>query len=318
MLIDPRAKQLASLFRPGEDAETARAGHSRRNHLFQERPGEAARRLMAATARLLRPRTGGELSEGLGLLLRARRGPAGLPDPAAVSSGPRGVTGFVNELDAGRLMEGYARGLQLGLGPGRMTWRSPASRLVAPPATIGVPKRVRGHLRRRRPAVTLDRDFEQVIVACARSGPAHLRPLWLSPRAMHLFGDLFDTGFAHSFEVWDDRQQLIAGGIGVAVGQTFVTQAMFGAIDHWVELGQVVLNRHLHRFGFALHDGLADTRLRPLGFAPVTRDAYLTLLFAHAGAGRIGRWEVEADLCGPGLPGPAQRRAEAPALTLVA
>ena len=60
--------------------------------------------------------------------------------------------------------------------------------------------------------VTFDRDFEDVISACAghRQGRWHLT--WITPRITRAYAELFDDGYAHSFEVWNERGALVGGG----------------------------------------------------------------------------------------------------------
>lgn len=58
--------------------------------------------------------------------------------------------------------------------------------------------------------VTFDRDFEAVIAACAehREGRWHLTKI--APRIMLAYADLFDAGYAHSCEVWNEQGKLSA------------------------------------------------------------------------------------------------------------
>ena len=51
--------------------------------------------------------------------------------------------------------------------------------------------------------VTIDHDFEGVIVGCAgrRQGRWHLT--WITPRIMRDYAEAFDAGHVHSYEVWN-------------------------------------------------------------------------------------------------------------------
>src|SRR4051794_22912646 len=43
---------------------------------------------------------------------------------------------------------------------------------------------------------------------------------------MWAYAALHDAGLAHSYKVWDDRGELVAGGYGVACGRVFVGESM--------------------------------------------------------------------------------------------
>src|SRR4029079_15572217 len=69
------------------------------------------------------------------------------------------------------------------------------------------------------------------------NGTAVGRLAWITPRVMRAFADLFDAGYAHSFEVWNGRGELAGGGYGLALGRTFITESQFSREPNTSKMG---------------------------------------------------------------------------------
>ena len=74
---------------------------------------------------------------------------------------------------------------------------------------------MRRQMRQGNYTVTFDRDFEGVIVACAGHRQDRWRLTWITPKIMRTYAGLFDAGYAHSFEVWNESGNLAGGGYGI-------------------------------------------------------------------------------------------------------
>jgi leucyl/phenylalanyl-tRNA--protein transferase len=120
---------------------------------------------------------------------------------------------------------------------------------------------------------------------------------WITPKVMRAYAELFDAGFVHSFEVWNDKGRLVGGVYGVAIGGTFVTESQFSLEPNTSKIGFSVLNWHLARWGFAFNDGkLMTPTCKDMGFREIPRRDFLDrLAAAERRPGRAGRWQVEAD-----------------------
>jgi leucyl/phenylalanyl-tRNA--protein transferase len=219
-----------------------------------------------------------------------------LPDPERAFDNPPGLAGIVHDLSQPMLLTAYRRGLYPFAHIAPLKWWSPPLRSVLFFDELHIAKRLRRQMRQQSYKVTLDRDFEAVIAACAgqRDGRWHLT--WITPRIMRAYADLFDAGYAHSFEVWNERGELAGGGYGVAIGGVFVTESQFSREPNTSKMGFSALNWHLARWGFVLNDGkLMTPTCRDMGFREIPREDYLVRL-AQSGANTPGRWQVEADL----------------------
>lgn len=115
---------------------------------------------------------------------------------------------------------------------------------------------------------------------------------------MHAYAELFDAGYAHSFEVWNERGELAGGGYGVAIGRVFITESQFSREPNTSKMGFAALNWHLAHWGFAFNDGkLMTPTCHDMGFSEIPRDEYLRRLArAEHQPDRLGRWQVESEL----------------------
>ena len=150
-------------------------------------------------------------------------------------------------------------------------------------------------MRQGRYHVTFDQDFEGVIKACAgkREGRWHLT--WITPRMMRAYAALYDAGYVHSFEVWNEAGELVGGGYGLAIGKIFFTESQFSREPNTSKLGFSVLNWHLAHWGYTLNDGKWETpTILDMGFRLIPRKEFLCRLNENAvQRGMEGRWTVE-------------------------
>lgn len=220
------------------------------------------------------------------------------PTPSAAFDSPPGLVGIVHDSSVPTLLTAYRRGLYPFAHIAPLKWWSPPQRSVLVFNELHMAKRLRRQMRQGNYTVTLDRDFEAVIAACAghREGRWHLT--WITPRTMHAYAELFDAGYAHSFEVWNERGELAGGGYGVAIGRVFITESQFSREPNTSKMGFAALNWHLAHWGFAFNDGkLMTPTCHDMGFSEIPRDEYLRRLArAEHQPDRLGRWQVESEL----------------------
>jgi leucyl/phenylalanyl-tRNA--protein transferase len=296
-----RLAQLARLFSEGEEqlSHEKALRLQRRAALFRESWPQSLRRQALAIAYALRPGRIGELPPIAALLLRQALAPSpALPDPNAAFAKPDGLCGVARDLSVATLVEGYSRGLYPWCHAGPVKWWAPRTRCVANPREILVGKAARRHAKLGRFKFTFDRDFDAVIAACAGPRKGRVALTWITPKIMWAYAALHDAGFAHSYEVWDEHGELIAGGYGVASGRVFVGESMFTRVSGAGAFGLALLHRHLAHWGFDLHDAkLPSQHLCSLGFAQMPREQYATYLSRPLAASRPGHWRIMPTLC---------------------
>ncbi len=221
-----------------------------------------------------------------------------LPDPERAFNQPPGLAGIVHDLSLPTLLAGYRRGLYPLAHLPPLKWWSPPQRSLLFFDRLHMSNNLRRLMRQGRYTVTFDREFEQVIAACAarREGRWHLT--WITPRIMRVYTEAFDAGYAHSFEVWNKAGELVAGGYGMGTGAAFTSESQFFRESNASRIGMTVLNWHLAHWDYRFNDGkLMGPLWSNMGFRDVPRSEYLSRLAdAVRLTHRVGRWQVEADL----------------------
>src|SRR5450631_4353200 len=221
-----------------------------------------------------------------------------LPDPERALANPPGLAGIVHDFTLPTLLAGYRRGLYPLAHIAPLKWWSPPQRSVLFFKNFHISNNLRRLMRQDRYSVTFDRDFDGVIAACAgrRQGRWHLT--WITPRIMRAYAEAFDAGHAHSFEVWNEAGELVAGGYGIAIGGSFTAESQFTHESNASRIGMTVLNWHLAHWDYRFNDGkLIGPLWENMGFRDVPRREFLGLLSeAVRMPGKSGRWQVETDL----------------------
>ncbi|MET0539618.1 MAG: leucyl/phenylalanyl-tRNA--protein transferase [Xanthobacteraceae bacterium] len=209
-----------------------------------------------------------------------------------------GLCGIVREPSASAIIDGYKRGLFTFAHYGPLKWMSLPQRSVLFYPDFHIAKNVRRFMKQGKYRVTFDRDFESVIKMCAAPRPGRWHVTWITPRIMRLYAELFDAGYAHSIEVWNSDGELAGGSFGLGIGGAFFGESQFSRESHTSKIAMAALTWHLDKWGFAFSDGKWETpTLRDMGFRCIPRPEFLTHLdSAVHQAGRVSRWQIEADL----------------------
>ncbi|HEU4475430.1 MAG TPA: leucyl/phenylalanyl-tRNA--protein transferase [Methyloceanibacter sp.] len=268
----------------------------RRRELFRETFAERGGRIFFGIAWALHPKHIGRLVDvGRAWMRRVLGLQVALYDLAKQPAAGE-ILGIADELSVPVLVMAYAAGLFPHGHVGTPKWLSPTQRCVLFFKNLHISKRLRRLMRQGRYTVTFDRDFEGVIKACAARRDGHDHITWITPRIMHAYAELFDAGYAHSFEVWNADGKLVGGGYGVAVGRIFTTESQFSLEPNTSKLGFTVLNCHLAKWGYLLNDGKGPTpTILDMGCCLIPRAEFLDLLAKNAKeGGKPGPWSVEA------------------------
>lgn len=284
-LIAGRARlgELAALFSPGAEAPaplSPRARKALRERLFAETAVETVKRVWRA-ARMVVPR------DGLGGCLRATEfmireksiGADGLPDPSRALASPDGLCGVADELSVATVMDAYERGLYPSGHLGPMKWWSPGLRAIAAPQVLAARLGGAGEMR-----IAFDQDFEAALCEADRGQPT-------PPRLKWAFADLFDAGFAHSFDISLKSGERVGGGYGVAVGRVFVIEALHFRDGSARAAGLAALAGALEGRGFQWIDAKRLTpELAGDGFDGAARIDYLARLKRALAVEQVGAW----------------------------
>lgn len=169
-------------------------------------------------------------------------------------------------------------------------WVEPRERAILPLEGLHVSKSLRKVIRADRFTVTLDRDFEQVICACADPRPDHPET-WISERIIASYLALHRAGHAHSLECWEDGPDgapvLVGGLYGVSFDKVFCGESMFSRNDNASKVALAWLVALLRQAGFSLLDCQFMTEhLRSMGARELPQREYRRLVDAAHGPPR--------------------------------
>lgn len=128
----------------------------------------------------------------------------------------------------------------------------PEERGVIPLDGLHVSKSLRKKIRKGYYQLTFDKAFREVMIACAEPMPGRAQT-WINDGIKYLYGELFDAGFAHSVEIWNDEK--LAGGLyGVSIGGAFFGESMFSRFPSASKIALYHLVERLNQKGFVLLD----------------------------------------------------------------
>ena len=156
-------------------------------------------------------------------------------------------------------------------------WVRPESRGVIPLDAFHVPKSLAKIVRQNRFEVTIDRNFEAVIDACAEERDER-KSTWINAAIREAYIELHRRGHCHSVEAWREGQ--LAGGLyGVKLGRAFFGESMFSRETDASKVCLVHLVERLRERGFLLLDTQFTTdHLKRFGAIDVPRGKYEKLL----------------------------------------
>ncbi len=196
--------------------------------------------------------------------------PDSFPDTSRALRDPDGLLAVGGDLSIERLLAGYRRGIFPWYSEDQpILWWSPDARAILYPAEVRVSRSLRRTLRKNVFTVSVDRDFDGVIEACAqdRTEPG----TWITGDMRAAYRALHRHGEAHSIETWHSDE--LAGGLyGVNVGAVFFGESMFARRADASKVALVRLVALCRELGIKLIDcQLPSTHLASLGARQIRR-----------------------------------------------
>ncbi len=185
------------------------------------------------------------------------------------------ICGLFMQYDIASIVQGYAQGYFLMADEDNVLgWYGSRDRTLIPlDERFRYPKSLRRVLNQQRFAVAINRDFQAVVEGCAQ------RELtWISPELKQIYWDLYQAGWAYSFETWQDDE--LAGGIlGIAINGIFIGESMFYRIPEGSKVAMVKLVERLRERKFVMFDAqMMNPHLERFGAYRVNDEDYQELL----------------------------------------
>jgi leucyl/phenylalanyl-tRNA--protein transferase len=156
-------------------------------------------------------------------------------------------------------------------------WIEPEQRGIIPLDRFHISDRLARTVRSDRFTVTVNRDFDAVIDACATPQPGRAKT-WINARIRMLYRRLHERGHCHSVEVYDD-DELVGGLYGVTLGAAYFGESMFHRARDASKVALVHLVARLKAGGYTLLDTQFVTdHLKTFGAVEIPRRQYHRLL----------------------------------------
>jgi leucyl/phenylalanyl-tRNA--protein transferase len=181
-----------------------------------------------------------------------------------------------NGIPSDLLLEAYASGIfPMGMPDGELRWFSPDPRGILPLENFHTPHGLRRALKNPAWEIRIDTAFQEVMRSCATR-----EETWITEVIAESYYRLFQSGHAHSVEVW--RGGKLAGGLyGVSIGGAFFGESMFHRVTDASKIALWNLVQILKEGGFTLLDSQWTTpHLEQFGAVEIPRAAYLERLAA--------------------------------------
>ena len=173
-------------------------------------------------------------------------------------------------------------------------WVEPHERGVFPLDGLVVSRRLARTVRSDRFCIVADRDFEQVVRACAER-----EKTWINDEIVRLYRELHEAGHAHSVEAYEEGV-LVGGLYGVSLRGAFFGESMFHRARDASKVALVHLVARLRTGSFSLLDAQFNTEhLASLGAVEISRAAFRLLLAeAMQLEGNFGAWPTALAMSG--------------------
>jgi leucyl/phenylalanyl-tRNA---protein transferase len=205
---------------------------------------------------------------------------AGQPFPGVDTAllAPNGLLAASSELTVEQLIAAYRQGIFPWYAEGEpVLWWSPDPRMVLYCDEFRVSRSFGKSLCRTATdaatEVTIDRDFEGVMQACAEPRSAEVGT-WITQQVRDTYGALHLRGLAHSVETWVDGR-LVGGLYGVSIGRMFFGESMFTRATDASKIALATLVRILQAEGVPVIDCQQNTsHLASLGGREIARDMF--------------------------------------------
>ena len=201
-----------------------------------------------------------------------------MPDPHITDQGSSNNTRqLLPDITPDLLLRAYAAGyfpMAEHADSPELFWVAPKERGILPLDGLHLSKSLVKTIRSSRYDVYVDRDFEAVISACAKTRS----DTWINARIHSLYSALFAQGKVHTVECFYDGKR-VGGLYGLAIGRVFFGESMFHLMRDASKVALAHLVARLREGGFLLLDTqFVTAHLASLGGVAIPKDHYPILL----------------------------------------
>jgi len=156
---------------------------------------------------------------------------------------------------------------------GEIGWYQPKERTVIYIDDYNIPRSLKKFMKETDFEFRFNTNTIEVIRNCANR-----KETWISEELITAYNGLFDLGFLHSVEVYQNNK-LVGGLYGITIGGVFFGESMFSKVPQASKSAFVVLLKHLELKNFLLVDVQYQTdHLKMFGTKGIDFEEYNNLL----------------------------------------
>lgn len=201
-----------------------------------------------------------------------------MPFPDVSEASEEGLLAIGGNLSITRLLSAYKQGVFPWFAKeDPILWWAPDPRFVLFPNKLKVSKSMQQVLRNEHFEVTVNKDFNAVIKACALAKRADQeRGTWITNNMIKAYTKLHELGYAKSVEVWKNNK-LVGGLYGVDLdNDVFCGESMFTIESNASKVGFITF---IQNSNYKLIDcQLYTQHLESLGAEDISRDDFMKYL----------------------------------------
>lgn len=152
---------------------------------------------------------------------------------------------------------------------GLVNWYFPKTRCIIPLDKFNIPKSLKKFMDKKGFEFKFNTDFQAVVRGCANR-----ESTWISENLIEAYQRLYDRGYIHTVETWQDG--ILVGGLyGVTYRGAFFGESMFSKVSQASKAALVKLIYHLIEKDFVLLDVQYMTEhLKMFGAIEISWDDY--------------------------------------------
>ena len=197
--------------------------------------------------------------------------------PPLTEATPEGLLAAGGDLSPERVLYAYQNGIFPWYESDQpILWWAPDPRFVLYPHKLKVSKSTKQILKNQSFEITINRNFRDVIKACANVKREAQSGTWISDEMIETYCELHQRGIAKSVEVWKNKK-LVGGLYGIELDDTiFCGESMFSYVSNASKIGFIsfVQNSNYKIIDCQLH----TNHLESLGAEPISRLKFMEYL----------------------------------------
>jgi len=194
--------------------------------------------------------------------------------PCVTTATSEGLLAYGGDLSPSRLLLAYRSGIFPWYNhDDPILWWSPDPRLVLYLDEFILRKSLKKRIKHFE--IRYDTAFKEVMMECGSVPRDGQSGSWIIPEVIEGYSVLFDMGYAHSVEAWQDGK-LVGGLYGVCIGKMFYGESMFAKVSDASKVAFANLVERLKKDGFKVIDcQISSPHLESLGARTISRDDFI-------------------------------------------